>query len=95
MPQVDVSTLGVVTVNPLLGHYHLAKGWVAMSSVMDICNISADVDTGHFTVCTILTCKENFRYLYLDVSSILVINTGRICNLWMFAYFGQNYTKFG
>ena len=44
--QVDVSTLGVVTVNPLLGHYHLTKGWVATSSVLDICILLVDVNTG-------------------------------------------------
>ena len=44
--QVDISTLGVVTVNPLLGRYHLAKGWVAMSSVLDVCTLSMDIDTG-------------------------------------------------
>ena len=45
--QVDDSTLGVVTVNPLIGHYHPAKGWVAMSSVLDVCTVLVDVNTGH------------------------------------------------
>ena len=45
--QVDVSTLGIVTVNPLIGCYHLAKGWVATSSVLDVYTLLVDVNTGH------------------------------------------------
>ena len=45
--QVDISTLGVVTVNPLIGRYHLAKGWVATSTVLDVCTVLVDVYTGH------------------------------------------------
>ena len=43
--QVDVSTLGVVTINPLIGRYHLAKGWVATSSVLDVSTVLVDVNT--------------------------------------------------
>ena len=43
---MDISTLGIVTLNPLIGRYHLAKGWVATSSVLDVCNILMDVSTG-------------------------------------------------
>ena len=45
--QVDDSTLGIVTVNPLIGRYHLAKGWVATSSVLDVCTVLVDIYTGH------------------------------------------------
>ena len=31
------TTLGVVTLNPLTGCYHLVKGWVTTSSVLDVC----------------------------------------------------------